>query len=382
MIKSVTLNNFKSIKKNVAKLPSFGAIVGKNAVGKTNLIQSIRFVKSLVQANTTSEAQKRISLIPNELFNFTDTNTEFGIDILVESSKEETYLLSVRIGLMNGTIKPPILTVTNEKLVKVVGQNMEVIYTRQKNEIKDKNGSAIPLAVDQDKLGIALFKNPDTDIVKEIFVNTSIPEFKELSNIDSLGIGVEDLASNNLADILVNLRHNNPEAYNKFLAIIKKLMPYFTSFTEIQAQSTTDPSIKGRFLIVLEEINLKDNLSMQSISAGDIRTLYLIASALNMPDHSTIIIEEIENGIHPKRINDLIDHLDTISNIKSMQIIFTTHSPLVINRLPPAKILFVEKSQEHGTTFELLSETKQILDIKELLEHGGKITDYLNVNNP
>ena len=60
---------------------------------------------------------------------------------------------------------------------------------------------------------------------------------------------------------------------------------------------------------------------MQSISAGDIRTLYLIASALNMPDHSTIIIEEIENGIHQK-INDLIDHLDTISNIKSMQIIF------------------------------------------------------------
>ena len=55
-----------------------------------------------------------------------------------------------------------------------------------------------------------------------------------------------------------------------------------------------------------------------------------------------------------------------------------THSPLVINRLPPAKFFLLKKSRA-WYDFELLSETKQILDIKELLEHGGKITDYLNV---
>ena len=48
MIESIDIKNFKSIKKSRAKLPFFGAIVGNNAAGKTNLIQAIAFIKESV----------------------------------------------------------------------------------------------------------------------------------------------------------------------------------------------------------------------------------------------------------------------------------------------------------------------------------------------
>ena len=116
---------------------------------------------------------------------------------------------------------------------------------------------------------------------------------------------------------------------------------------------------------------------MKLLSAGDLRTLYLIGEAIKLNEHSSLIIEEIENGIHPHRINELIDHLRKIATIKNMQILFTTHSPLVINRLPVHEVVLAEKNDK-GTELTLLSESAQATSIQKMLERGGKMTDYIN----
>ena len=63
MIEEISVKNFKSIKNAKTKFPKFvGAIVGKNAVGKTNFIQSINFVKNLAIGIDTASALKKIAL--------------------------------------------------------------------------------------------------------------------------------------------------------------------------------------------------------------------------------------------------------------------------------------------------------------------------------
>ena len=383
MYSLIDIINFKSIKRAKAKLPSFGAIVGKNAAGKTNLIQSIQFIRDLASGKTTSEAQKSISLIPNELFNFNEGNTEFEVDIMIKLKDESQYTFCVKIGLLNGAIKPAVLIISHEKLYKYYDDdNKDIIYIRDKDSLKDKNEIGIPVAVDSNKLALAVYKTSETELIKEFFLNTVIPDVELINNMESVALGSTEAEYSNLASIIVNLHHNHQQAYENFQVIIKKLLPHFSSLIEIPSKSgeASESPEKENYLIVLEERNLKQKLSMQSVSSGDLKTLFLIATTLNMDDYSTLIIEEIENGMHPKRIVDLIEQLETISKIKKMQILFTTHSPIVINKISPSEVVLTDRDSDKGTLFTLLEESEQISKIKKYLQEGGNLTDYLYTN--
>ncbi len=378
MIYSISINNFKSIKKASIKLPTFGAIVGRNAAGKTNLIQAIKLIRDLSLGKNTAEAQKSISLIPNELFNFNEGNTEFTIDTTLQLKDESKYLLGVKIGLINGTIKPAILNVNEEKLYKINDDSKEEIYIRDTAGLRGRDNSVIPLNVDNNRLALAVYKTHETEIVKDSFNKTVIPDIDTIE-LESITTGNVEDEFENLASIIVNLHRSNPEKYDNFQTIIKKIMPHFSSVIEIPSKSgdINQSPEKESYLIVLEEQNLKQKISMQSVSSGDLKTLYLIATTLSMEDHSVLLVEEIENGMHPKRIVDLIDHLETISKIKKMQIVFTTHSTVVINRLSAHEVVLTHKDAENGTEFTLLEDTEQIGKIKKYLQEGGNLTDYL-----
>lgn len=382
MYTSVSITNFKSIKRSTAKLPFFGAIVGKNAAGKTNLIQAIRFIRDLATGSTTGEAQKSISLIPNELFN--EGSTEFTIDTTIKLKDDSQYLFKVKVELTNGSVKPPVLTISHESLLKIKGDhNNDIIYERDKDNLKDKNNLPIPLSVDPNKLALSVYKNPeipDTELVKDDFAGTVIPDIESLNNSESLATDANNFGYDNLANTIVGLHHNQQREYDEFQDIIRKLLPHYSSLVEIPSKVDGEPlesTEKESYLVVLEETDLKKKLSMQSVSSGDLKTLFLIATSLSMQNHSTLIVEEIENGMHPKRIIDLLDHLENIARIKKMQILFTTHSPVVINSLPPDNVLLTAREDEKGTLFTLLEDSEQISSIKKYLQEGGNLTDYL-----
>src|SRR5436190_885475 len=288
MIKSISLENWKSIKKSSTDLPSFCALVGENAAGKSNLIQSIKLIKVLVHG---------------------------------------------------GTIE----------------------------EFKVKGTEKFPLNYEQNRLALAYYKATDTDNIRNYFNNIIVPEFSDINNLNADILASNDPSSRSLANIIFDLIHNHPDVYAQFMQIVQKFMPLFKSFVEIPTtipNPTNDPS-KSKFLLVAEEENLKDTLSMLSLSDGDIRTLYLLATALRVNNGSTFIIEEIENGIHPNRVTRLIDQLNTISRVKNMQIIFTTHSSLVINEMSVSQIILVEKDKNTGTNFKQLDKVEQISGIIE-----------------
>ena len=78
-------------------------------------------------------------------------------------------------------------------------------------------------------------------------------------------------------------------------------------------------------------------------------------------------------------IEDIINYLESISRVRNSQIIFTTHSEKVINRLAPQEVLYVEKDPAKGTCVIPLGGPKEQGHIEEILNKGGNLTDYLNV---
>ncbi len=377
MIQEISIKNFKSIKQANTKFPKFiGAIVGKNAVGKTNLIQAINFVRNLAVGIDTASALKKTALTPQEIYNYNDSSADIDIRIQLCSPEDIKYILELIISPANGEQPMPNLLVKSETLHRIDNQEASVIiYKRNESILTDKDGNNIPLAVESDKLAVSQYQNQDALRVKNVFSNVFIPEQDSIDFRESI-VKSDDKG---LASLVVRLRQaNGGSLFEQFQTIIKRLLPQFSSLVEIPStQITNTPDSENLFMVLLEEENLKGKLSMKSVSAGDLRTLYLIASAMYLKPNSTLIFEEIENGLHPKRLNDLLDSLMSISRKKDMQILFTTHSSAVINLMSPHEVIYVEKETTDGTTFRLLSDSSHISQIDKVLKEGITLTDYI-----
>ena len=72
--------------------------------------------------------------------------------------------------------------------------------------------------------------------------------------------------------------------------------------------------------------------------AGEASIIETIDRIENSDDNSLILIEELENGLHPVAVRALVNYLLNVSKRKKLQIVFTTHSQDAVNELPPEAV--------------------------------------------
>ncbi|OHA52746.1 MAG: hypothetical protein A3A97_01225 [Candidatus Terrybacteria bacterium RIFCSPLOWO2_01_FULL_40_23] len=388
MINQIRIENFRSIKSATVFLPSFGAIVGKNASGKTNLVHAISFARALVTGRSTLEAQKKITILPHELLNISkdstgDQNIYFSFDI--ESSGQKKYCLEFSMQLNdngeNSIADVSEFHIVMERLFRIISEKKKnKIYERSGSKLRDALDKDIPLKVESTKLVLALYNQPDVNQVRLSFARIRIPEPESISSRELLVLsGVPPVKTRGLAHLLLSLQRTDPEAFEKFKNIAKDLVPSITTLENTQIEGG-DPE-QPTYLFLFSEQNLTSKLSMFGMSDGDLRSLYLIAAILSLRPLSTIVIDEIENGLHPDRAIRLIKYLENIARIGQIQVLFTTHSPDVINKLSVEEIIFVGKDKNGDSQFKLLIDSEQLSIIKKMLKEGTQMSDFLDSFN-
>lgn len=72
--------------------------------------------------------------------------------------------------------------------------------------------------------------------------------------------------------------------------------------------------------------------------AGQASIIRIVAGVEAAENNSLILIEEIENGLHPVAVRRLVDYLLSVAVRKKCQVIFTTHSAAAIEALPPEAV--------------------------------------------
>lgn len=82
------------------------------------------------------------------------------------------------------------------------------------------------------------------------------------------------------------------------------------------------------------------------VSDGTLRLLALTIPAYLKDMAGVFLIEEPENGIHPRAIETVIQSL---SSIYSGQVLIATHSPVALNMLPPDQVLCFAKDVSGAT---------------------------------
>ena len=79
--------------------------------------------------------------------------------------------------------------------------------------------------------------------------------------------------------------------------------------------------------------------------AGEDAMLDMFRLLQEIPNYSLLVIDEVENSLHPQAQRRFIKHLLNVSKSKKLQIILSTHSPFVLEELPDiARIMLVRLS--------------------------------------
>lgn len=90
----------------------------------------------------------------------------------------------------------------------------------------------------------------------------------------------------------------------------------------------------GDVMLVLVEDGDRQ-IPARSLSDGTLRFLGQLIALRTAPPGSLLLIEEVENGLHPTRAHLLVEAMEAATTERGVQVIATTHSPIVLNALSP-----------------------------------------------
>ncbi|WP_316185956.1 MULTISPECIES: ATP-dependent nuclease [unclassified Bradyrhizobium] len=89
---------------------------------------------------------------------------------------------------------------------------------------------------------------------------------------------------------------------------------------------------------ILVGMHQENDYSQFHFGAGEASIIEMVSRIEGADDNSLILIEEIENGLHPLATRKMVEYLFDVAKRKKAQIIFTTHSEYALAVLPPKAI--------------------------------------------
>lgn len=136
---------------------------------------------------------------------------------------------------------------------------------------------------------------------------------------------------------------------------------------DVSAYTVIKPDRYGNITLLSGKTKAGKNYSEFHFGAGESSIIKMILGIENTASQSLVLIEEIENGLHPIATERLVEYLLEVADRKNIQVIFTTHSEYAIAPLP-AKAVWaaIDGSAIQGK-----------LDIRSLRSITGEINSEL-----
>jgi predicted ATPase len=98
-------------------------------------------------------------------------------------------------------------------------------------------------------------------------------------------------------------------------------------------------------------------------SDGVLLVLGYLAILFSPQPPRLILIEEPENGIHPKRLERVMEILrDLIHQQSHTQVVFTTHSPYAVDLLKPEEVTLCTKGKDGAVQLTRLADSKSVAE--------------------
>ncbi len=143
----------------------------------------------------------------------------------------------------------------------------------------------------------------------------------------------------NLPWVIDGLQKGSPTLFAEWIAHIRTALPDIES---IRTMERADD--KHRYLVIRYRVGL--DVPSWMASDGTLRLLALTLPAYLPHLRGIYLIEEPENGIHPRAVETMFQSLSSVYNA---QILLATHSPVILGIAPTESVLCFAKSPEGAT---------------------------------
>jgi len=108
------------------------------------------------------------------------------------------------------------------------------------------------------------------------------------------------------------------------------------------------------------------------LSDGTLRVLSIAAAMLSAPEDSLVVIEEIDNGVHPSRARHLLKNIRDIAERRHLRVLLSTHNPALLDALPDSAlpdVVFCYREPKDGSS--RLLRLQDAPDYPELIAQGS-----------
>ena len=113
------------------------------------------------------------------------------------------------------------------------------------------------------------------------------------------------------------------------------------------------------------------------LSDGTLRMLAVLTALETAPEHSRIVVEEFDNGLHPSRVNNLVSHVAETAIRRRLNILITTHNPAFMNALDDKQmksVVLCHRDSQSG--YSNLTRLMEVPDA-DIMMLGGSLGDLV-----
>lgn len=391
MIKELRLYNWKSFEKSHLYIDPLSFVIGVNASGKSNIFDALSFLQKISQGMPINEAAKSIRGGVDWMMR--KGSPDFRLTVLADSqveTEEIEYSVAFRKMQNNNEIE-----ICDEQLIRRKKKSVwerKLFYTN--NPRMQYDSPIIPTTFYSEHKG----RQKTRDVNRMSTVLSQIEGIQTIKSVKDKALEMRSLLQ------AIFVLSPNPSAMRNYCKLDSKLLPDASNVAGVWAGMTDEKKMLletqitkyikllpeqdiirvwtekiGRFqtdaMIYCEE-SWKQGESIEmdarGMSDGTLRLIAIIMGLLTLPQKSLMVIEEIDNGLHPSRTKDLIGLLKALGDEHQIDVLCSTHNPVLIDALGPTMLPFisyVSRNKENGYSEIKLLEDKD--NLAKLLAGGG-----------
>ncbi|MCA2665969.1 MAG: AAA family ATPase [Microcystis sp. M114S2] len=364
MLTSLTLRNFKSYQEATLSLAPITFLIGANASGKSNALEAIRLLSWLAKGSRLDDierniqsgnaiargqaidlfgAEKQYFTLGTHIDNAPDGWTDFEIEIgllsdqliiigesVSKASKDQELTLykidgdpnshtdeiSVTYNNFNKGGKKPHIPCSNRQ---AIFYQLETPSRFQQNHTQSQKIIPAVTKVIRETLRNIVFLDPRPAVMRD-YAYAKYDDIKE--------------DGSNLSSVLYAVCQQGETQKNKLLDFIRSLPEQ--DITDIRFIITDRKDVMVK---LIESFGNKEHqIDAPLLSDGTLRVLAIAATLLSVNPGTFVIIEEIDNGVHPSRADNLVKQIREIALERKLRVLITSHNPALLDAVPDSDI--------------------------------------------
>lgn len=380
---SITIKNFKSYKEATLPLSPLTLLIGANASGKSNAIEAFRFLSWVAGGERLSTLKNRVNdsdkVVRGSIKDLAFNSTEQFV-LIFQMQDQVEYEGVFEVSSNSIEIRSEIIRLQENRVV--ILQNLKRPYLSRLSEsydtdlieklekLAESNTGLDGFINSQTDDQMTFYKTNNSDISAFLMIDTFITMKKNkawtnfniirkflqqsfffdfvpsIMRIDSISDNNLRPNGSNIAGILYNICRDNNEKH-KLLQLVKSLPEQDI----IDIKFYEDHRGRIEFALIESFGDRPTERTMDLLSDGTLKVLGIAAALLSVPKGSTVIIEEIDNSIHPTRAHEILSLLRQYAEERQLNLLLSTHNPALMDALPDealADVVFCYRDPSEG----------------------------------